>query len=271
MAIAVAQKSTKHERLKRSPLVLVVAQVRFPTVLRVSDRDFVAPFQEAIRASYPVASEEQEIQMVIGPHGAQQLPGQKQWRFHSRDSQCSLVLSDTAFTLETRNYKDADDFLGRFSEALAALELHVKPALCDRIGLRYVNEIRQPQATNATSWHGLIDPAFLGPIDGELGRRYQVARTIEDISIARGPDEFISLKHGFLPEGTTIVPTAPNSAAPVVGPFYLLDIDHFLVRRGDFDVAFARETLEKFHSVIYDLFRIALTEQLYRRLEPSNG
>jgi hypothetical protein len=40
--------------LKDAPLVRVIAQLRFPDSLSVGQRDSIAPFQEAIRAKYPV-------------------------------------------------------------------------------------------------------------------------------------------------------------------------------------------------------------------------
>ena len=271
MAVATAAKTTSHPRLAKSPLVLTIAQVRFPTVLRVGDPDFIAPFQEALREAYPVAVEEHEIQMMLGPQGATQMPGQKQWRLHTADGMLSLVLASTALTFESRSYIDADDFLDRFERALDALQQHIRPALCERVGLRYINEIRQPQGVSAGGWRGLIDNSFLGPIESELGKRFSVARTIQDISLTRGPNEFVSLKHGFIPTGTTIVPAVPGSAAPTIGPFYLLDLDHFVTRREVFQSKGILASLEKFHAVLYDLFRLAITPELYERLEPVNG
>ena len=40
--------------LVNAPLVRVIAQLRFPLVAAIEQRDFIAPFQEAIRSSYPV-------------------------------------------------------------------------------------------------------------------------------------------------------------------------------------------------------------------------
>src|SRR5580658_5911796 len=45
--------------LAHAPLVRVIAQVRFPLVVAVEQRDFIAPFQETIRARYPVLRQEQ--------------------------------------------------------------------------------------------------------------------------------------------------------------------------------------------------------------------
>ena len=45
--------------LSRAPLVRVLAQARFPTILAIRDADKVASFQEALRETYPNLSREQ--------------------------------------------------------------------------------------------------------------------------------------------------------------------------------------------------------------------
>ncbi|MGD8207441.1 MAG: TIGR04255 family protein, partial [Thiohalocapsa sp.] len=50
--------------LSDAPLVRVIAQVRFPLVASVEKGDFIAPFQEAIRAEYPVLRPEQNRSVV---------------------------------------------------------------------------------------------------------------------------------------------------------------------------------------------------------------
>jgi uncharacterized protein (TIGR04255 family) len=200
------------------------------------------------------------------------LPGQKQWRFMSVDGAWAVVIGQTAVTLEARSYTDAAEYFERFSEVLDVLKAHVRPSLVERLGLRYVNEFRQPQCDSAQSWHGLIDSGFLGPLDGELGKRFRVTRTIQDITLEKGPNELVSLKHGFIPDGTTVTSVpSPEAKAPVSGPFYLLDIDHFSIRRQPFEIDVMMDALEKFHAVIYDLFRLAITPDLYERLEPQRG
>ena len=52
--------------LKDAPLVRVIAQIRFPEILSIEQRDFVAPFQEAIRGTYSVLRQEQAQGMLLG-------------------------------------------------------------------------------------------------------------------------------------------------------------------------------------------------------------
>jgi uncharacterized protein (TIGR04255 family) len=48
-------------RLPQAPLVLVVAQIRFPVILAIRNPDRVAVFQDAIRGIYPILRQDQVI------------------------------------------------------------------------------------------------------------------------------------------------------------------------------------------------------------------
>ena len=45
--------------LERAPLVRVLAQVRFPKILKISDDTHIADFQEQIRRDYPLFAKDQ--------------------------------------------------------------------------------------------------------------------------------------------------------------------------------------------------------------------
>ena len=48
--------------LTRAPLVNVIAQVRFPAVMKIeADSGFVATFQESIRKDYPILRPERQL------------------------------------------------------------------------------------------------------------------------------------------------------------------------------------------------------------------
>ena len=59
--------SVQEVPLARAPLVNVIAQVRFPAVMKIEDSAFVANFQEAIRKDYPILRPERQLGVLIGP------------------------------------------------------------------------------------------------------------------------------------------------------------------------------------------------------------
>ena len=56
---------------RRSPLRLVLGQIRFPLLFRFNEKPFLAPFQEAIQPEYPRVEQEQQITVKISPKGVE--------------------------------------------------------------------------------------------------------------------------------------------------------------------------------------------------------
>ena len=51
--------------LSRSPLVRVIAQARFGSVLKIDSKDGVVPFQEAVRSEYPLLEQAAVQQLQV--------------------------------------------------------------------------------------------------------------------------------------------------------------------------------------------------------------
>ena len=69
--------SVEEVPLPSSPLVNVIAQVRFPAVMKIeADKSFVSTFQEAIRQDYPILRPERQLGVMIGPSGVH-APGRR--------------------------------------------------------------------------------------------------------------------------------------------------------------------------------------------------
>ena len=67
--------------LANAPLVRVIAQLRFPEILSVEQRDFVASFQEAIRSTYSVLRQEHTQGILLSPGSVAPAKPQVAWRF----------------------------------------------------------------------------------------------------------------------------------------------------------------------------------------------
>src|SRR5258706_13488947 len=89
-------------RFKKSPLRLVVGQIRFPIIARFKQEGFIAPFQEAVRSEYPGCVREQTLTYQLSQTGISQVPGEFLWRLSTRDSMWSVVVGESALTLESR-------------------------------------------------------------------------------------------------------------------------------------------------------------------------
>src|SRR5437762_3582111 len=105
-------------QFKKTPLRLVIGQVRFTIMPRFGQEGFIARFQEAIRSEYPRVSREQTVSFQLLPTGIGPTPGEIIWRFSSRDNWWAVVVGESAITLESRKYLSMKNFLERFSQLL---------------------------------------------------------------------------------------------------------------------------------------------------------
>src|SRR5580692_10662572 len=130
--------------LQNSPLVSVIAQVRFPAVVAIQgEPSFVAPFQEKLRKDYPILRQERQLQVLIGPSGGLPQDAGVILRFQEQDPDgWEVTLAPTFVSLSTKKrYVDRNDFLTRLTVVLHTLEGWLEPKVCDRIGIRYLDRV----------------------------------------------------------------------------------------------------------------------------------
>ncbi len=253
------------------PLVLAICQVRYNTVLNVTNASFVAPFQNAIQDRYPIvtANPVQEVGIQLGtaigePNIIQGAPS-LQWQFSDQDDNWKIVLTPDFLGFETRGYDHFDNFLARLRLALNALIQYIKPSGVIRIGLRFINEIRQANM----DWHEVIYRELLGPIAvPELISKAIQLTAIQQIQLKFPNEQGTNINHGLLPNGTIVLPRKGEEA--LNQPFYLLDFDAFrefppktLLMNSDIICHHVRN----FHRTISQLFYWSVTKEYLATLK----
>jgi uncharacterized protein (TIGR04255 family) len=242
--------------LPDAPLVRVIAQVRFPQVLSIEKRDFVAPFQETIRTQYPILRAEQMQGMRIGPEGASPIPPQAIWRFTDAEGNWKVSLAQDFVAIETTAYESRNNFFERFETITQALAEHVAPRVVDRIGIRYIDRVTGDAMKEITK---LVRPEILGILATAVVEH--ASHTISE-SVFNVPKSAAQLlaRWGLLPKGGTVDP----AIEPLAEPSWILDLDMFRAETRTFDpsevVADARSYAER----IYTFFRWAVTDDFLR-------
>lgn len=238
---------------EQNPLKLVVCQVRFPVAIRFEQAEFVARFQEAVQDRFPRVRQEQQITLALSA-GAPAAPTfAPSWRFQTDDGSTSAVLARDALTLETTSYSRFEVLLpvvALLLDALVAVDIRFR----ERLGLRYVNEMRHPDANTASAWSSFINPAMLGTIGGEL-LGGDVIHALENIRL-REEDATVTINHGFV----------GKEANPAGEPFYQLDIDFGDERAVAFDKDEALAQVSSFHDRISNLFETSITNEMREHL-----
>jgi uncharacterized protein (TIGR04255 family) len=238
--------------LVRAPLVRVLAQIRFPTINAVVDPAAVAPFQERIRATYPIGNKEVIQHLAFNAETAQAIKAEPEsiWRFEDRDKQWRVSLSPNFLALETTRYTSRKDFLDRMTTLIAALEQTLNPQLTQRVGLRYIDRIEDDAIDRL---HDLIKPEFLGAQRLFSGA---IRHALTDTQLNTDEGAVITARWGSLPPNAT---TDPNVLEPAKGHSWVLDLDMFTDRQGDFTAAVLAPQLEAFAKRIYAVFRFMVT------------
>lgn len=227
------------------------------------------PFQEAIRQTYPRYNRQHGVQILLTPGGVQQQAAEDaQHRFEDTDGVFRVILAPDFIAVETTQYSDIDDFAGRIAALADAVQVHYAPAEIQRVGLRFINELRLTSADPKAEMAEAIAPALLGAVGAvELTETVIASQQVLDLA---GTDSRMLVRHGYQPTGTTVDPTIgvePDVPRPELHqPFYLLDLDVF----ADRNVPYSREAVEthvrEFNDDIRTLFAWGVREE-YRRIQ----
>jgi uncharacterized protein (TIGR04255 family) len=242
--------------LENAPLVRVLAQVRFPEILSVERREFVAPFQEAIRTSYPVLRQEQTQEVFIGPGGPGPTRQRTVWRFSESSGQWRVSLAPDFLSLETTRYLSRADFFERFGSLLGALGTHVEPAQIDRLGIRYIDRI---EGTAVEELSRLVRPEVRG-ISGTPASTHAVLAISESAFEVSGVRVYA--RWGVLPPGATVDPSALEPSAE---KSWILDLDVSSEGAMEFDVEALLSEGRRYAERVYAIFRWAVTDAFLAR------
>jgi uncharacterized protein (TIGR04255 family) len=242
--------------LQDTPLVRVIAQLRFPEILSVGQRERVAPFQEAIRARYPVLRMEQTQSFVLGSGSSVNVKPQVAWRFSDTTGHWRVSLTPEFLAIETTHYRSRADFFGRLRDVALALGEHIGPAQVDRLGVRYIDRLTGSDLDNIAN---LLRPEVRG-ILGTPAAAHAV-HTLTETMFTVDEDQVLA-RWGLLPAGETVDLAAIE---PATAPSFLLDLDMFSAGPLPFDVDAIVERAQRYAERVYTVFRWAVTDDLLRR------
>lgn len=188
-------------------------------------------------------------------------------KYFSRDNTTALSVKDGSFAIETTRYAGWEHF-----RALVHLVLNARIDVggvdgIERVGLRYINEIRVPDLIESSwlGWSPWVDNSLLGP--AEVGDRVGLSsKEWQGTSIfSRGEGRSLVLRYGAR-EGYAVDPNGDlKRPTPTPGPFFLLDIDSFWTASDGIpepDVVALIDLTDQLHSPVRKLFESLVNDKL---------
>ena len=254
-----------YERLQyaRSPLVEVICQLRFPTILSIGANE-PAAFQEAVRKDFPryAARQEQVPPKVVKKGNATALEPQKpitNYHFVSEDGRWKLNLTQNFIALSTLSYRRWEDFAARLDQPLAQFIQIYQPAFFERLGLRYVNAIsRQRLGLEDQLWDDLIRDHYVGILGQPDVEETEITKCSLDVEtpLVGGYRMKVHAGPGLIGGGKTDKEVK-----------FILDSDFSAAGQLTADSVPAK--LEDMHRFALCLFRGAITDELHQAMGPT--
>lgn len=257
----------KREVFPNSPLALVAAEVRFSDTPRLRQAETLDAIAVAVESTFPVHAQVEggvNFQIVNGQPQIQVLAGRV---MKNVDSTAAMSVFPDRLSFETTAYTEYAAFREHVVKCADALvSAGVTPAM-QRVGLRYLDEIRVADAkvSDARQWgdwidRRLVDHLQLGPSEAPVSRAEGV------IAYDLGDRKGLNFRFAALPVGAVVV-TNNLVRKPFTEdvPFFVLDFDGYRDFAGPkatlLDASVVAVSLDAVHGPAGETFQNAITDQ----------
>jgi uncharacterized protein (TIGR04255 family) len=250
--------------LANAPLERVIAQVRFPVILKIEDKSAVSNFQEVIRHEYPVLreSQNQSILIQMGPNAPIAVPSiNRVWQFGDAAGAWKLSLARDSLSIETTAYQSREHLLARWIVAIKALKDSFRPDLTERLGMRYVDRIT---GEHFRKFESLINPDLLGSALAKLKSHLKHSLNESSFEVEEGE---MLLRWGVMPPQMS---PDPGAISPSPHESFVLDIDVWSLQQRAFDIASLSSAFQKLAERAYSVFRFAVTDDFLKAYEGAS-
>ncbi len=253
------------EVFPEAPLALVAAEIRFTDAARLRQQQTKDEVAIALEGRFPFAEPLQQTGVNLIPDTPPQIQQRIGMVLKNATSTEALTVMSESLTYETTAYTNFDDLLEAVTAACDALiAAKVRPAM-RRVGLRYIDEVRVPEAiTDVRQWskwidHRVIDQLAVGPDD------FPATMTQSVSTYDLGGGKGLNVRYAALNQGPIVVPQFLRRPTIVSGPFFVLDFDGF----HDFtdgqaislSSALVRENLSAVHVPCGTAFQRSITDE----------
>lgn len=263
----------QREVYPNAQLQLVAAEVRFPFSPRLGSDEALEFFADRLSDVLPITEPVPFVEhtFVFGATEPQtDVKGRSSFRMASRDRTTAATLAPNRFVLETTDYERYGTFRHLLRRLLEVLEQYSRPAGVERVGLRYIDEIKITSIGSAepASWEPYIDSALLAAAEHAVEvlpeKRPRVWSGL--VQLEGNDQTTIVIRYGAL-EGHAVQPNGPlrvkRQTEPA--PFFLFDIDSYWTAEEvihDFDLDTLTTIYDRLHRPVSNVFERCITERL---------
>ncbi len=259
-----------------APVVLVTMELRHPPTEPLGDSE-TRELKRLLSDRLPIERPAQQVTFEIAGPAAPPITNVERFtRYLNRESTAAAAIREHSIVVETSAYRGWDDFLDLVSLALEARMQISRVAGVERIGLRYIDEIRVPDTTNSSiDWGHWIESPYLGPrpassaglelTEWQGAAVYRGDRMGQSLVVRYGP------RDGFAVDPTSDLRRVRMADA---GEFFLVDIDSFWVPEDaipEYDAEATISLCHDLHRPVRTFFEGMITERLRNEVLRHDG
>lgn len=254
--------SRKHPPLKLtdSPLIFVLAQVRFPQLLSIKER--IPAFQDTLRKlGYLKLNQREVTQVKRDPqNNIVAKESYNQWEFIDKEGTHSVLVDPRFINVNTSKYEVFEDFVVRIERVFEVMASCIEPGLIEHLGLRFVDLIVPSKGRSMADY---VDQNLRGfQVDPDEDRQAfymeTVTRTGEDKRFIHRYTETqkgLGFPPDLIPSGLKLLKNPRIETT-----FGLLDMDHMLTRELDVEPEGMVDAFWDLHRHHEDAFRRSVTD-----------
>lgn len=255
-----------------TPLALVAVEARFADTAKLRQQSVLDVFAMHLDESLPVVHPVQDILIETSSQGASAGPPAPGLLLRNLDNTWAVTARPHQLIIETTAYETFDGLVAVVDKVSAALESAGVSPILERIGLRYIDEIRVPTAVDdVREWQDWIDNKLIRQ-SHLLSEDLVATNTQGSVSYLLGDDRFLNVRYAALNQEPVISHRHLSRTQFAPGPFFVLDFDGFEMFGTDnqkrYSAQIMRDALEAVHGPSGEAFQNALTQktrELFRK------
>ncbi|MFK4084007.1 TIGR04255 family protein [Kribbella sp. NPDC020789] len=245
-----------------APLALVAAELRFAYSPRLGQRETLDALALALEDELPVVRPVQKTSITF-PGGESEV--ENVYRLFNSDSTLSLSITATAVTLESTKYSEFSSFISILMRAAEQIERLRAVHALERIGLRYIDEIRVPvPIDDARDWRGWVADPLVDLLDVAGKMKATTSQGVVEYDL--GDSRRLAFRFAAI-NGDPVVGTDPllRDPLPGPGPYFVLDVDAYWQpgrsELSEFISGYIETHLHGLHGPTGAAFQDAITDQ----------
>ena len=259
---SVWQMGYTREVYANAPLEFVACEIRFPLVPRLTDDDAFNRLVGQFSDSLPIPATATVEWADDGTDDGDET--QRLLRFSNRDRTSSVVLTRTSLAVETTAYSEWPEFRSLIKHAIGVVASTARVAGVERVGLRFIDEIRvREPVTDASQWSGWVAADVLSHL--KMVPDMSPAGFTTAAVLHKGSHHMLIRYAAMVGSGVVGDKPLRRRAQPPEGPFFVIDVDSFRDTSGaemiDFDTEPVATVLDELHEPIGKLFQRSITDR----------